>query len=99
MAHNTSSAASADVRDWLESALAADRGIRIGPFAAEGEAIRQRQRIYTFRSNDRKDSKKVYEPYHPMFGKSPYDGLTVDIVDNWLHIKKFTASSVTMENL
>jgi len=99
MSHNISSAASADVRDWLESALASERGIRIGPFSDEGECIRQRQRIYTFRSNDRKESRKIYEADHPMHGKSPYDGLTVDIVDGWLHIKKFSASNITVEAL
>lgn len=99
MTHNVSTKGSADIIDWLERALNSEKGIAI-VVGTKGQAIRQRQRIYTWRVADRKDNAKIYPPEHPMNGRSVYDVLTVDINDaGELLIRKSDASFYEVREL
>lgn len=79
MSQNNSSGGTTDIRGYLDRALTAERGIRIRGQASLPEAIKLRQRMYSYRHWDRQESRRIYEPDMPQFGTSVYDQLTIDI--------------------
>jgi hypothetical protein len=68
-----------DVKELLDKALDAERGIKL-IFDKHGYAINMRQRASRFRAMDRESNKKVYPEGHPMHGRSAYDTLAFRIV-------------------
>jgi hypothetical protein len=98
MTQNNTTAGTADLRDYLERALASERGIRVRGQESKGDATKLRQRLYSFRYADRKDSQKIYATNDPRYGKSVYDCLTVDIDDEFnLLIRKVVANKEVEE--
>lgn len=67
-----------NLRDVLDRALVADRGIRV-PTASRGHAVNLRQRLYTLRTADRETSMKVYPEGSPLHGRSAYDELVITL--------------------
>ena len=63
-----------DARDVLDQALAAEKGLRI-EFESESKMLRFRFRLYSARKRDKEQARRVYEPGHPMWGKTPYAAL------------------------
>lgn len=59
-------------RDLLERALASTNGLRVW-FATKEEAAAMRNRINTVKTEDRKQSCKLYELGSPLYNTSPYD--------------------------
>lgn len=76
MSSSKSLAAYEDVQAVLDRALGSPMGVSI-IFPVKGAAQHFRQRCYALRSLMREMSKKVYEIGHPLYGQSPYEGLTV----------------------
>lgn len=64
----------ADVRVLLEQALDSQNGLRLE--GTEKGIKLLRQRCYKVRENDRRQSRKSYEPGHVLRGKSPFDVLS-----------------------
>lgn len=67
-----------DVRGLLDRALASPNGIKTTA-KSPGAAVHLIFRINSCRKVDRMENRKIYkdEPDHPMFGRSPYDALSV----------------------
>lgn len=80
MSQNNSSYGTADIRAYLDRALGNERGVKLF-LGDRAQAVRLRQRIYSFRSHDRIASKKIYAPDHQSYGRSAYDGLQADITE------------------
>lgn len=64
----------ADVREILDRALEAPRGIQV-TLANEGEAIHWVSRLNYFRKKDRERSTEIYPVDNPGHGRSTYDAL------------------------
>lgn len=64
----------ADIRDILDRALEAPRGIVV-TCATANEAIHWVSRLNYFRKKDREQSKAIYPADHPGHGRSLYDQL------------------------
>lgn len=79
MPYSSSPLAYGDVKELLDKALDAERGIKM-TFDKHGYAINMRQRASRFRAMDRESSKTIYPLGHPMHGRSPYDALAFRIV-------------------
>ena len=71
-----SNEAYADVEAHFERALASPRGIAI-TVASPGTATQLAQKFNAFRERLRKQSRKVYPPEDPRYGRSTYDALQV----------------------
>jgi hypothetical protein len=69
-------AAFADLRDILDRAIAAERGLALR-METPGKAINLVQKINYFRRSERAVSRDIYPPEHPMFNRTPWDGLRV----------------------
>lgn len=63
-------------RAVLERALDAPRGIRIA-YGSPGAAWNAMQRFRAVRSNDRRESMKIFPLDHPMFGRSIFETLAI----------------------
>lgn len=103
MALSDSRLAYEDVFKVLDRAIEAPNGIRI-KFAKRGDALRFRMRINYGRNLDRKTNRENFEIGHPMFGRSLYDGITVqdpvrDGPNYWLYIKQLSGESLEIEEL
>ncbi len=59
----------------LEQAKDSSKGLRLR-FRSNTDARNFRQRLYAARDRVRGRARRLYEPEDPMYGKSPYDGLT-----------------------
>lgn len=77
-----------ETRELFERALVTDKGIVIRlkdmPGArAMDRLVNLRQRLYTFRKNERKRSTKLYDENDPQYDRSAYDcvSLTLDTDD------------------
>lgn len=78
MAEAVTSLSVAELRDVLDRALVAPKGIRIRT-PSPGQATSLRQRIYNIRRQDHEASQTLYDPGHPSYDASPYDVITVSI--------------------
>lgn len=65
-------------RDLLERALASVNGLRVW-FPTESAAISMRNRIQTVKTEDRKQSCKLYDLGSPLYNTSTYDGVACHI--------------------
>ena len=65
-----------DCRDALERALQSKKGIRL-EFTKKSQAFRFVSRACHFRVMDRKESLRLYDENHDMYGRSPYDKLII----------------------
>jgi hypothetical protein len=61
-----------DVRDTLDKAVEAERGIKL-TFERYGDAIRWRYRAGKYRSMIRRQNMEVYDKSHALHGRTPYD--------------------------
>ncbi len=76
MPPNVSPLAHKDIEECLNRALANGRGIRV--FCGDyGTANALRQKAYTLRKLDRSENRKIYDPDHPSYNRSPYDALVL----------------------
>lgn len=82
-----------DCEERLEEALGKERGILI-VFDAPGRAVRFVQRCHTFRKLLKIDSREIYPPEHPMYGRTPYDLLSLSRKGNEVRIEKLPAAEV-----
>ena len=92
-----------DIRDLLDRALAAPRGLRV-PCGTRGKAVHLRVRCNYFRKLDRKQSLLTYESDHPMYGRTPYDKLVFRIPKDGenstaLYIEKRSVEDLIVEEL
>lgn len=78
MSYNKSPLAFDDVREAFEKALTSTRGVKI-LCASRGAAVVLRSRFNYFRKIHRCESRSIYTPDHPMWGKTPYDRLALRI--------------------
>lgn len=85
-----------DVKGYFEKALASEKGLML-TFATKGRAVHFRQRGYKFRSLDRIRNTELYPEGDPMYGKSPYDILKIDLVENVAYIKRYDTEDLTVE--
>lgn len=76
-----------DVRAALDRALESEHGVKVDA-KSMGNAIHLRQRMYSFRTLDRKRSTEVYPPGDPRYNTSAYDCLTFTQADTFIYIKK-----------
>jgi hypothetical protein len=67
---------SLDFAHILDRARDSERGL-ILKTDTEGKAINLAQRLNRFRRHERSESRKIYAPDHPSFGRSPWDTLRV----------------------
>lgn len=74
----TSRLAYSDCYDLMDAALADEIGVRI-PFKSRGDAMQARVRLHSARMIDREENMKIYERDHPLYGRSTYDRLIVQI--------------------
>lgn len=83
----TVSRAFAECTDVLERALHSERGIKI-EFLDTAAAVRFRARCNKYRVQLRKESKVVYSSDHPMYGRSPYDSLILQLEGLCVYVRK-----------
>lgn len=69
-------------RDLMEQALGSERGIRVR-FVDRASAQSMKNRMATVVTQARKMSRRLRSPDEPGYGTSPYDGLSIYIVDSW----------------
>ena len=74
-------------RSILDRALESEKGIRVN-LGTPQRATSIRMQCYTARSRDRTRSTKIYEPDHPSYGQSVYDGIELFIEDSVLILRK-----------
>ena len=104
MSYNKSPLAFDDIREALDRALAAPKGIRI-PCANRGAAVTLRSRFNYYRKMDRSENRRNYTSDHPMHGKSAYDRLALRIPpkgtdqENVLYIEPHLISDMTIEEI
>lgn len=65
-----------DIREVLDRALSADKGVSVS-FPNKGAATHFIQRVYKFRVLDRRESKRLYPTDNPRYGTSVYDKVTL----------------------
>lgn len=92
-----------DIEAAFERALQAPKGIRIA-CRSRGEAVVLRSRFNYYRKLDRKRNESIYEPDHPMHGRSPYDRLVLRIPpkgngDYILYIEPRSVEDLNIEEL
>lgn len=91
MSLSNSRAAYTDCFALLDAALADPRGIR-AEVPSLNNAYRLRLRIHQARSIDRLDNARTYPDDHPLFNRSPYDGLVCRIESlsdrAWVYLDK-----------
>lgn len=98
MPSNESPAAYADIRAALDRALASSNGVLIHA-QSHGHAVNLRQRCYTYRKIERRESRKMYKESDSRFDRTPYDGLVVTIVENTVYIKPVREDSLNIEEI
>lgn len=69
-------------RDLMEQALGSEKGIRVR-FVDRASAQSMKNRMATVVTQARKMSRRLQSPDEPGYGTSPYDGLSIYIVDSW----------------
>ena len=93
-----------DVRELLDRALLADRGVRI-KLSKVGSAHNLRQRMSYYRRLDRAENRKIYKEGDPLYDRSQYDVLIFrlspaeDGKHTLLDIVKGSASDFDVEEL
>lgn len=88
-----------DIRDALDRALDASKGVRV-VMASRAQATHLRHRVYKFRFLDRKASKDLYpDEKDRRHGSSIYDCLAIEQLEGVLVIKKTSAGSLRVEEL
>jgi hypothetical protein len=86
------------VRESLERALAAERGIRLclsSRRAAEGF----QRRAHQLRRDDRRDNAAIYPEGHALKGASAYDALVVRVEGAEVVIEKYESNVLKVEEL
>lgn len=78
---NTSVTAFPDARAFLNRVLDSQKGCK-ATFPSKGAAINFRQKCYKLIAADRRANAKVYEKGSPMHGRSQYDCIAMNVVDN-----------------
>lgn len=76
MPPSTSPLAHRDIAGALDRALANGRGVRLR-CEDYGMAVTLRQKAYTFRKIDKRESKRIYDSDNPLYNASPYDALVM----------------------
>lgn len=99
----TSRLSYSDCFDLLQRALDDDLGIRV-QCADYSVAWRLRLRIHSARTLERRENAQTYASDHPLYGRSDFDVLYVQIVRNddetcWLYIKKHAMDGMVVESL
>lgn len=75
-----------DCREHLDRALSSTKGIRITT-SAPGVAIHLRQRMYKLRQLEKVRSTEIYEIGDERRNKTPYDNLSITVVDDAVEIR------------
>jgi hypothetical protein len=83
MAGNRDKTGNRHARTVLDIAAGKAKGVTL-PCDTKGAAFQFRNRMYSVRYHDREQSKKLLAPTDPGYGRSPYDHLVLDIVENKL---------------
>jgi hypothetical protein len=78
-----------DIRPYLDQALSAEKGIRITT-PSKGSAVHLRQRLYTLRALERKNSLSIYDVGDERRGKSAYDDIAISVDECAVEIRKTT---------
>jgi hypothetical protein len=90
-----------DILDFahiLDRARDSERGLVLST-ATEGKAINLAQRLNRFRRQERSESRKIYSPDHPSFGKSPWDTLRVKAEGREVVIDKLGSDVLEIKEL
>lgn len=102
MPTSTSRLSFQDCFDYLDRALADDKGIRIG-FNRYGDAMQFRLRCNKARAVDRQENAETYESTHPLFGRSEYDCLLLRVVEEdgqaFVYFQRKDALGLRVESL
>lgn len=86
MAYNSSITAYPDIAEVFEKALASPKGILL-TFENANAVTTFCGRAHNYRYLDRKESKKIYDPEHPSWGRSAYDPLMIQKVKDAFQVK------------
>ena len=91
MTVSTSRLAYTDCYDIMDRALADGKGCRV-KFKDADDAYNFRLRLYVARKIDRVDNAEIYDPPHPLHGRSEYDGLVSRVRQDaqkniWLYVE------------
>lgn len=96
---NSSSALSySDIKEVLDQALAAPRGIEV-EHKTVAAATRWLSRANTFRLLDRKANAKLYPEGHDLHNASPYDYFLMKREGHKVIIRPYTTEGVTVNQL
>lgn len=93
-----------DIRQALDKALEAKKGIKI-IFETNGQAFGARHRFNQFRSMDRRENARIYPEDHKMHNRTQYDVLRLRLPkkgapdDNVLFIEKRGADDFKIEEI
>lgn len=85
-----------DIKAYFEKALTSEKGLML-TFNTKGMAVHFRQRGYKFRALDRIRNTELYPEGDTMYGKSPYDILKIDLVENIAYIKRYDVADLSIE--
>lgn len=85
-------------REILDSALSADKGIRVIK-EDDNAAKHLKQRCNKLRVLDREMNQEIYQPGHDLHGRSPYDILTISTYKNTVTMRKRSPELPTIEEL
>lgn len=104
MSYNKSPLAYDDIIAAFERALNSAKGIRI-PCVSRGAAVVLRSRFNYYRTLNREENSKTYDPTHPMWNRSVYDRLVLRIPpkgtknENVLFIEHHLATDLQIEEI
>lgn len=87
-----------DCKIACERSLASDHGVMV-TLPTRGKAIHLRQRLYMFRNLDRQQNAQVYTSSDPLHGRSVYDLLSFEAVENIVYIKKLDPNGLQIQEL
>ncbi len=84
----------ADAIAILERALSSQKGLKL-QFQNHGRAVNYRHRLYSARTKDRDENRKLYSADEALYGRSAYDTLVIKVTDNhFLSITKADPDSI-----
>lgn len=98
MGFNRSPLAFADCQGAFDRALSSPRGIKIRCVSAAA-AVRLRARMNHFRARDREKALTIYDPTHPMYGKSVYDSLITLLEGECVVVRANSVESLDIEEI
>lgn len=87
-----------DIRDILDKALVAVKGVEV-EYPANNVAVLFVSRCNTFRGLDRKENTRIYGETDPKAGRSPYDILRISRRENIVRIEKISMDSLNVKEI